>query len=57
MSVSEYETEAVSTRPPMLEAIWDSIHVQMESNLMRQRDEGERSGQDIISGVVKIQVY
>lgn len=49
MCVSEYESEAVSTIPQMLQAIWDSTHAQMESNLMRQRDEGERSGQDIIS--------
>lgn len=33
------KTEAVFTRPQILEAIWDSIHVQMVSNLMRQKDE------------------
>lgn len=40
-------------RPQMLQAKWDSTHVQMETNLMRQRDEGERSGQNIISWVLK----
>lgn len=34
----------------------DSTHVQVESNLMRHRDEGQRSGQDIISWVLKIQI-
>lgn len=49
MYVSESESETVSTRPQMLQTIWDSTHVQMQSNLMRQRDEGDRSGQAIIS--------
>lgn len=33
------KTEVVFTRSQILEAIWDSIHVQMVSNLMRQKDE------------------
>lgn len=37
--------QAVFLRPQMSEAIWDCIHVQMDSNLLRQRDEGEGSGQ------------
>lgn len=41
--------QAASLRPQMLEAIWHSIHVQIEINLMRQRDGRERLGRDIIS--------